>query len=86
MVQDLVLDHVQGMAADAGVGEMGMAFGSLRGKITRTAAAVLDAGGTVYITLHAQVPPARILNEESRFSNDDLNKEQGTSNRDPRTP
>lgn len=57
MVHDLVLDQVQGAAADAGVGEAAMAIGSIRGKITRSVAPLLDGGGTLYITLHASLPP-----------------------------
>ncbi len=57
IVQNLVLSQVYGVAADAGVGEAGVVLGSLRGKISRSIAPTLDAGGTLYITLYKDLPP-----------------------------
>jgi hypothetical protein len=50
---DLVLDKVEGSIGDGGV-----SFGVLKGKVTSTVAPSGDGKGTLYISLHDQVPPA----------------------------
>jgi len=55
---DLVLNKVEGVVSGDG-GPDGIAtVGSLKGKVTATAAPSGDGKGTLYVSLHSQVPPA----------------------------
>jgi uncharacterized protein (DUF2141 family) len=65
--QDLVLDKLQGGAGDGGLGTNG----ALKGTISASVAPVLDGKGTLYLSLHNQVPPAGQVGSTS-LTNADL--------------
>lgn len=50
---DIVLDHVNGAIGDGGVN-----LGAIKGKVTSTVAPSGDGKGTLYVSIHDQVPPA----------------------------
>lgn len=51
---DIVLNTVQGTGYDGGT----TSLGALKGTITTSATPTLDGKGTIYVSLHTQVPPA----------------------------
>jgi hypothetical protein len=55
-----VLDKVEGT-----IGDGGLNLGALKGKITATVAPSGDGKGTLYASLHSQVPPAGLLTATS---------------------
>lgn len=68
---DLVLDKVEGMVSGDGGPDGKLNVGSLKGKVTASAAPAGDGKGNLYVSVHSQVPPAGMLTS-TQINNADL--------------
>ncbi len=69
---DLVLDKVQVVAGDAGIGT------ALKGKITATTAPAADGKGNMLMALYSKVPPAGLASTPEVLVNVDLSSTYGS--------
>ena len=69
---DLVLDKVQVVAGDAGIGT------ALKGKITTTTPPASDGKGNMIIALYSKVPPAGLATAPEALTNVDLSSTYGS--------
>jgi hypothetical protein len=68
---DIALDKLEGS-----IGDGGLNLGALKGKVTATVAPSADGKGTLYVSLHDQVPPAGLLTS-TLTNNADLSSPYG---------
>ncbi len=74
---DLVLDKVEGVVGGDGGPDGKATVGSLKGKVSASIAAAGDGKGTLYVSLHSQLPPAGV-SASTLINNADLSSPYGS--------